>query len=295
MLKIKSLLFGCCQSDATRNDDQTLTTQSKRTEQNTGPAPTHETQVEKIAKLHPEEDKQIPRLRLTPIEGNVIPIGTEFKITAAGLVEGGRGKKDGITFIGAQKYIISPGLNEQQLFNDILLNDATVGDQHCMIKYDPSLRKYLLKDLGEGSGTFLRIDKEIELKSGYIISFGDSHMAVTVSDVSAVKTKQGSKLSLKFLDGPKTDEIYTFTKDDKTIKVGRMSDCEIRFEGSSLSRYQLTIEYNEDKGWVVVDGFNGKNSTNGTWLYVEGFYEITDGITVKIGQTLFRINLIQDG
>jgi hypothetical protein len=36
------------------------------------------------------------------------------------------------------------------------------------------------RDLGDGSGTFVRIDnsKDLILKHGFIISYGDSHMVV---------------------------------------------------------------------------------------------------------------------
>ena len=48
-----------------------------------------------------------------------------------------------------------------------------------MIKYDIQRQTYFLRDLGEGSGTFVKVPSEgIILKNGYIISFGDTHMTV---------------------------------------------------------------------------------------------------------------------
>ena len=298
MLNFKAFLFGCCQSEANRADDKNIIiTEPKKPSQDSsmlGATTVTDRNVTKTPKRASEEVKKEPYLILKAIEGNVIPLDTEIKINPLGLADGGRKKQDGITYIGCQKYILAGKNAEQQLYNDILLNDASVGDQHCMIKYDQTQKKYFLKDLGEGSGTFVKIDQEIPLKPGYIISFGDSHMVATVEAPSRVK--QSSDIMLKFLDGPKSDEVYTFKTEDKVIKVGRMSDCEIKFDGNSLSRYQLTIEYKEDKGWVVIDGYNGKQSTNGTWLYVEGLHEITNNMTVKIGQTLFKLTLaMEDG
>ena len=55
-----------------------------------------------------------------------------------------------------------------------------------------------------GTGTFIKIDKELKLQSGYIISYGDSHMVVTAKQ---------DKIHLKFLDGPKLDqELYEYHK-----------------------------------------------------------------------------------
>ena len=48
-----------------------------------------------------------------------------------------------------------------------------------IIKYNISDNRYYLRDLGEGCGTFVKIDSPLVLKNGYIISFGDSHMTVS--------------------------------------------------------------------------------------------------------------------
>lgn len=290
MMKLKALFFGCCHSDCSRVDEQGLVKDEfkRPSQENAANGGTNKTDanLNKASNNPSDDNRKLPWLTLKAIEGNIIPLDTEIEINPLGVTTGGRQKQDGITYIGCQKYIISGKNAEQQLFNDILLNDASVGDQHCQIKYDPTLKTYFLKDMGEGSGTFVKIDQEIPLKSGYIISFGDSHMVSTIKE-----SKSGADIMLKFLDGQKTDEVYNFKADDKIIKLGRMTDCEIKFDGNNLSRYQLTIEYKQDKGWVIIDGYNGKPSTNGTWLYVEGFYEITDNMTVKIGQTLFKINI----
>ena len=47
-----------------------------------------------------------------------------------------------------------------------------------VIKYNLDNRNYYLRDLGDGTGTFVRLDAPLLLKHGYIISFGDSHMVI---------------------------------------------------------------------------------------------------------------------
>ena len=47
-----------------------------------------------------------------------------------------------------------------------------------IIKYNMTDKHYYMRDLGDGSGTFVRIDQALKLKNGYIISYGDSHMTV---------------------------------------------------------------------------------------------------------------------
>ena len=119
-----------------------------------------------------------------------------------------------------------------------------IGKRHMVIKYQELDKKYYLRDLGDGSGTFIRVDnhKDLVLKHGFIVSFGDSHMVVQFS--SEIKNQQiVQRLTLKFLDGPKIDKQFTFTEHDKVIKIGRMSQCQIKFDDNSLSRLQCQIEY----------------------------------------------------
>lgn len=71
-----------------------------------------------------------------------------------------------------------------------------------------------------------------------------------------------------------------------------MTDCHIRFEDTSLSRYHCMLTY--DKMWMVSDGDGEKPSTNGTWLFAEQFFEISDGLSFKVGETLFKAQLTSD-
>jgi len=54
---------------------------------------------------------------------------------------------------------------------------------------------------------------------------------------------------------------------------------------------QAFITYVPDKGWTLTDGFDGRPSTNGTWLYVSEDFEIYDGLVFKAHQMLFKVNM----
>lgn len=44
---------------------------------------------------------------------------------------------------------------------------------------------------------------------------------------------------------------------------------------------------------MLIDGFDGKESTNGTWLYLNEDCEIEDGMIFKSNQTFFEAHLIK--
>mmetsp|Transcript_21564 Transcript_21564/g.33214 ORF Transcript_21564/g.33214 Transcript_21564/m.33214 type:complete len:96 (-) Transcript_21564:581-868(-) len=69
--------------------------------------------------------------------------------------------------------------NSRTTKNDIVLkNDETIGRSHFRIRYCPLKNKFLLKDMGDGSGTFIRIEEPTILSSGTVICIGESHIIV---------------------------------------------------------------------------------------------------------------------
>ena len=50
--------------------------------------------------------------------------------------------------------------------------------------------------MGDGLGTFIKVNQPLKLRNMNVVSFGDSHMVVNVD---------GNLLSLRFIAGPSTD------------------------------------------------------------------------------------------
>ncbi|CAG9318054.1 unnamed protein product [Blepharisma stoltei] len=216
---------------------------------------------------------EITKLTLSIIDTEGMQIGTEYEIYPMGLKGSSRRIQDGCVYAGTLRF------ENNIIINDIILseNEKGVGKKHFLIQFDKYQKNYFLKDLGDGMGTFIRLDKPLKLKSNHIISFGDSHLVITIEQPN---------LCLKFIDGPKTEEKFTYGPADGPIKIGRMADCNIRFDDSSLSRYQCIFKFEDS--WYLIDGDGRKLSTNGTWLFCEDFFEIFDGLVFKAGQTLFK-------
>jgi len=64
--------------------------------------------------------------------------------------------------------------------------------------------------------------------------------------------------------------------------IGRSPNCDIRIEDELLSKMQATVVYDSKIGmWVIIDGFEGKPSTNGTWLYLNEEIKIKPGMLFK--------------
>lgn len=75
---------------------------------------------------------------------------------------------------------------------------SDINKRNFLIKYRVEKQGYYLKDLGEGSGTFVKVDKPLIVSTGFLVSFGDSHLvADTYEDEQGV-----SHITIKFGEGP---------------------------------------------------------------------------------------------
>jgi FHA domain len=151
--------------------------------------------------LHFQSDKkplkmsnsEFIKLRLIIVDSQELEIGKEYEINSNGLCGNTSRIKDGCVYGGSDP-----------ASNDIVLSqkEKGVGEKHFMIQYEKNLKnRFTIRDLGQGMGTFIRIDSKLNLKTNHIISFGDSHMIVNVDSTDT------PKITLKFIDGPKNDEV----------------------------------------------------------------------------------------
>lgn len=132
------------------------------------------------------------KLRLVIIDSQELELGKEFEMLATGLKGPSNRVKDSCVYAGCDPEI-----------NDIILSELEkgVGKKHFMVQYDKKFKnKFALRDLGEGMGTFIRIDNQLLLKTNNIISFGDSHM------IALIESNGSGKITLKFIDGPKAEQ-----------------------------------------------------------------------------------------
>jgi len=98
-----------------------------------------------------------------------------------------------------------------------------------------------------------------------------------------------NEITVKIFGGPNYGEVYQFNSTIPVVRIGRMPDCEVRIEDSLLSKYQGSLKYVQDNGWMLYDGYNGKSSTNSNWLYLNDDFEMYDGMVFKANHTLFQV------
>jgi hypothetical protein len=151
-------------------------------------------------------------------------------------------------------------------------------------------KNYFIKDLGIGFGVFKKMENHpAVLKDNMLVNVGEAYIVVNLlPEGSEEQSRPYETLKLKMFGGPNNGEIYEFNIDDmqngnKDILIGRTPECDVKINDKLLSkiqchvRFQFNINNQEEQSsnnnsnymqWTLYDGYRAKQSTNGTWLYI---------------------------
>lgn len=84
-------------------------------------------------------------------------------------------------------------------------------------------------------------------------------------------TQRGLQYKLKLKIFPpynlENPDVVICQNDQQELVIGRSPNCDIRIDDQLISKMQSTIKC-EDGNWILEDGRDGKESTNGTWYYL---------------------------
>ena len=113
-------------------------------------------------------------LKIEVIESYSIKVGTVFEINAGEMPKSNRNIKDGCIYFGSYSG------DDPSKMNDVIISpeEDGFGKRHFAIEYDGINKKYYLKDLGDGSGTFMKVISRTQLKNNTIILFGCTHLLI---------------------------------------------------------------------------------------------------------------------
>lgn len=157
--------------------------ENKKEEEKVSPPKSNETDKnQSLQKGSPEERKEIDEaiinsakiLNIEVVESPTIKVGTIITMNAGGLIDSKRLLKDGCAYFG------TASTQDQYSMNDFIMpaDEKGSGLRHFMIRYHVDKKAYFLKDLEEGTGTFVRITPKLILRNNTIISFGNIHFAI---------------------------------------------------------------------------------------------------------------------
>lgn len=240
--------------------------------------------------ISPEDIENGPQLVIKEIEGNQLGDGNDIRINPAGIIGGARKANDGVALFG-------PNLTDQygKCINDLVIgsNLKDIGNHLCVIYYRKEQKKYFIRtykdQLSNGLSVLL-----IKIKTNYSINRTELFM---IGDLFFVILPKNNELKLKKLSCKRSPEELnrSFTISQAPLTIGRDKSCEISFHSDkAFSKIHCTFYFDQmKKEWVIKDGIDNKQSTNGVWVIPKHSLEIFDKLTFKImGCSKFLINII---
>lgn len=244
--------------------------------------------------INDEEITKASTIILEEINGNLLN-GQKIEINAAGMV-GGRNKKDGFTIFGL-KFLnqtknssedsdveAAQEKNENQYLLDFELNYAQYLSYPYIfaIYYKKEEKSFYIKGFsGKGSDNKILFIK-LNNKNKFILN--QKELILTGNIIFQVKVNDNFIEITNLSKNPNNNKYIIDGFNKKIITIGRHKDCDFSFpKDKRFSRYQTTIEFNEEtKKWSIIDGYNDKESTNGTWIFGTHSFLIKDEMIVEI-------------
>lgn len=228
---------------------------------------------------------------------------------------------DGFTYFGSIPYEIEQTNNDgtinfaekQVVVNDFIIpsrnqDGSDHKGRHFQIWFDPVRKNYFIKDLGIGFGVFKKMDTgPAPLKDNMLMNVGEAYIVVNLYPEGAEQEgKPYETLKLKMFGGPNNGEVYEFNipemEQKQELLIGRTPECDVKINDKLLSKIQCHIKVvNSNDGqnvdqqslgqnclqWTLFDGYRNKQSTNGTWLYINTDTLLKNGDIFKANQSIF--------
>ena len=261
-----------------------------------------------ITKLKEIVDKA-PKLELVIKESLLLEENLKIKINALGLIDRDLKKEpNGKTYFG----LLSPtdeNINKKIDFstgnNDIIntSSDIHYGVQF-RIKFNINDNCYYIKDCsyGNGYGTFMKVVNGMKIKDSMLINIGNKYIVITFGvddnepeENNTIDNENQKILSIKVFGGELVNYSYVFNANQMSkILIGKDEKCNVVLNDEILDNIHCTIEFKDNMGWILSDGFDNQKSENGTWVGLSEETKIFEGMLIQSNQNIYLCHLIQE-
>lgn len=169
---------------------------------------------------------------------------------------------------------------------DYIINDNSISPIQFYINYNEVKKKFYIMDNLSGTGTFVKLTKEIIIKQNMIISFCVDFMYFDIKHLKNNLTQINIKFLNKINNSEKQSEL-SFTNNEYTyFTIGRSDICNYQYNDDSVSKIQCTLIYQKNN-WYIYDGlyndYDKKLSTNGLWLLTKNGIGLKNKMVIKTG------------
>lgn len=176
--------------------------------------------------------------------------------------------------------ILLPGLKNDQIYKT---------NRQFYIYFSSETQRFMVKDLGNGIGVFIKIKKKQKIEENTMINIGDSYIVI---NKNPNEHENGNvSLTLNAFTGILKYEPYVIDSNSvNNISIGRSLDCSLSLNDPLLSRVHCLIIY-ENNDFYLYDGVvNEERSTNGVWVYPSCETCFGEGDFLKVNSLVIKVS-----
>lgn len=176
--------------------------------------------------------------------------------------------------------ILLPGLKDDQIYKT---------NRQFYIYFSIETQRFMVKDLGNGIGVFIKVKEKYKIEENTMINIGDSYIVI---NKNPNEHENGNvSLTLNAFTGILKYEAYVI--DSNTVNnstIGRSLECSLSLNDPLLSRVHCMIIY-ENNDFYLYDGVvNEERSTNGVWVYASCETCIGEGDYLKVNSLVIKVS-----
>ena len=147
----------------------------------------------------------------------------------------------------------------------------------------------------------MKVFKEMIIKDNTLINIGDNYIVFTFGvdmvepeENDTIDNEKQKILSVKVFGGELVNYSYVFNQSQiNKILIGKAEKCNIVVNDEILDDIHCVIEFKDKKGWTLIDGYENKNSVNGTWISLSEETKIFEGMLIQSNQNIYQCHLIE--
>ena len=147
----------------------------------------------------------------------------------------------------------------------------------------------------------MKVINSMKIRDNMLINIGNNYLVITfgVDDSEPEENNtidENQKiLSIKVFGGDLVNYSYVFNANQvNKILIGKDEKCNVVLIDELLDDVHCMIEFKNNKGWILYDGYENKNSENGTWVSLAEDTQIYDGMLIQSNQNIYLCHLIEN-
>lgn len=241
--------------------------------------------------------KRAPTLKIEEMKGKILNNQTLI-INAAGLINGLRNQRDGVSFFGFRQG------EKNEIINDYIINindiEFTELRRFFAINFDLKTQRYYLRAINETKVNnkqmiYIKIDHSVSIEEKKFFLIGNSLISIEPMLNQyinpSINVYYRINIQIKIF-AKNSDSLIQYMLDCYSeIKIGKdKKKCSVVISDSLVNDIQCIVKF-EDEKWILETVNSEDNSKSWVWMILDEKYALKEITYCKISKYILRFSM----